>query len=120
MEIFISFKSFGQTTLYSLDLTGNVYNVIILNKNYFLKCDKDLKVKREVRWSKADRQPLVLPWAWDTASSVIPRGGAGLQCGHRHPDNRGMGTCAISGGSAPLLFLSPACPHSTELAGSAQ
>lgn len=46
MEVFISFKSFGQTTLYSLDITGNVYNVIILNKNYFLKRDKDLKVKR--------------------------------------------------------------------------
>ena len=100
-----------------------MYNVIILNKNYFLKRNKDLKVKREVRWSKAFRAATGAPPGLGHGLLLHhPRGGAGLQCGHRHPDNRGtgVGTCAISGGSAPLSFLSPGCPHSTELAGSAQ
>lgn len=38
-----------------------MYDVIILNKNYSLKCDMDLEVKQEVSWSKADRRPLVTP-----------------------------------------------------------
>ena len=53
-----------------------MYNVIILNKNYFLKRNKDLKVKREVRWSKAFR----------AATGAPPGLGHGLLL--HHPERR--------------------------------